>query len=49
MVPFVPLTLVAIALIAARVWVMIEQQKQQAKINQIQQHLMDLAESAKMP
>ncbi len=43
--PFVPLTLVAIALIAARVWVMIEQQKQQAKINQIQKHLMDLAPS----
>lgn len=29
--PFVPLTLVAIALIAARVWVMIEQQKKKIR------------------
>lgn len=41
--PFVPLMLVAVAMIAAKIWVMLEQQKQQAKIEQIQQYWQSLS------
>lgn len=41
--PFVPLMLVAVAMIAAKIWVMLEQQKQQVKIARIQQYWQSLS------